>query len=316
MTSTQFVSMSLIMASIWQAASCRAEDAAIESFRAKYAAEGRSSEQSFDNWRGTVEYQESPRDPSSTKLKKTSTMEFAVSGQLKKLVTHYPAEPRAKSVARDEVFILDEKQAYTLGKKRDSTDYVLNSIISTDKGVEWFDGGFGRFLAAPCSLLSRRISKILAKSSTRLDSVKVVDYKGQSMVQAEFHYGSAGQSLATVLFDPALGYRVRRSELQIGDLNNVKTISTVDYRVDKSGRVVPTIIECQDLDGNDKKLTFRSVSFGEVPPQEFSPMFFGLPDVSTPNRANTRGYMAWLTGGAVACFCAGVGLWLIARRFR
>ncbi len=314
MKSTQLVSVSLVLASAWQAASCRANDAAIESFRAKYATEGSSSEQWFDNWRGTVEYEESPRNPSSTKSKKTSTMEFAVSGQLKKLVTHHPAEPRKNSAGRDEVFILDDKQAYKLGKKQNSTDYVLDSIISKDKGKQWFDGGFGRFLGAPCLLIDRRISKILAKSGTLLDSVKVIDYKGLSMVQAEFRYGSAGQSLATVLFDPALGYRVRRSELQIGDMNNVKIVSTVNYRVDESGRVMPTNIEYQDVDGKNKKLTFRSVSFGAIPPQEFSPMFFGLPDVSASNQDNTRGYMAWLMVGAVVCFCGGVGLWLIARR--
>lgn len=212
------------------------------------------------------------------------------------------------------VYCVGPDTAFSLSRLPGAGTYSVQGIGSDWQDRSSYDTLFGRFLAAPYSVVGNPLTRIMAYDSFRLVSAEEVDVAGQRLVRVDYEVGGEGHAdKAWLHLDPANTWAIRGGEVRFGRLPGGKLAFEVQYgdtAVD--GLSFPRRVTFTDPSLLQSSCEFDSIAHGTTPASEFTMGFHGLPDLTRPHVEGGKGGMVvWLAGLAALGFAAS----LVLRRF-
>ncbi len=274
-----------------------AGEAEVARFQEEFPRASRFLEKRFSQMRGGFQYSEQI-EPSKNQFR-VSEVEFSIDNSNRKSITTFPKGFDQQKWK--EVICVNSNYTFLLERKWDKADYLLKSVNRGKNSSISFDGGYGRFLKSPYCLVGSPMAEIIQSKNYRVVLANSVQVDNRDLVEVALEFGGTTRYSAKVLFDPAIGWAIRKSEVILADMNNVKISTIVDYDNNSDKIPVTTRVVCTDIDSKQKICNFHSCDFKPTPASEFEPTFFGLPDLGTEESSRSRQNTALWLGGLALC---------------
>jgi hypothetical protein len=285
-----------LLSIVCMAGFAQAGEAEVIRFQNEFPEASRSLEKRFQQVRGRLQYSEQV-EPFKNQFR-TTEVDFAIDHENRKSVTFWPRTIDQQK--REDVLCVNIRNTFQLERKGDAADYLLKVIKKGKNSSISFDGGYGRFLKSPYCLVGRSMANIVKSNNYKIISAKTCNIDNKELVEVEMEFGGPPRYPAKILFDPSIGWAIRKSEVVLTDFNKVKIVTNIDYKDGFGGLPIPTEINCIDIDSKQKKCHFLSCVFEPTANSEFEPAFFGLPDLDSSDSSNARqSYAPWLASLAV-----------------
>jgi hypothetical protein len=291
-----FTAIISMIATVGEVGIAQAGDAEVTRFIKEFPAASRSLEEHFQQIHGKFQYIEQV-EPFKNQFR-TNEVVFAIDHDNRKSVSLTPKTSDQQKI--EKVICANANSTFQLERKGDAKEYFLK-VLKQGKGSSIpFDGGFGRFLKSPYCLLGRSMANIVKTKDYNIVSANLITIDDKELMEVDLEFGNSPRYPAKILFDPSIGWAIRKSEVVLTDFNKVKIVTIIEYKNDSGGLPVPTEITSIDIDSKQKKCHFFSYDFEPTPNEEFEPAFFGLPDLGGGKSSNSRqSYAPWLAALAV-----------------
>ncbi len=231
----------------------------------------------------------------------TSQVQFALSGEYKKALV----QEKVSGKTFDSVYSIGPSFGFNLVKESSAKDFLIDSIEPKSTVREAFVREFSRFIDAPFAIQSQFLNGFLEYKGfnlVRFDSATVGSADCWSL---EFEFDRDGRRDKIVaLFDKSLDFAIRQSKYQINGSKDTQIVYEVDYQESPGRHFFPKSVRIIDWDGRVFDARLEPIREKATPKEEFLLPFFGLPDITIPQRPGTNTFPTWL----VMTLLAAVGL--------
>lgn len=205
--------------------------------------------------------------------------------------------------------------SFTLDRRDVGEPYVLigTKIPGSSTLAEIY---LDRNLLAPFSIFDKPMSKMMAEPSFRIESVEVAgpDKKDLKITYRYFDKESlVGDGWVEVA--PDAGWVIRKSSNQFSTAK-ATILCDIEYSaIGSGGFPLPTRVT-YDLPGDRHQVfDFETITFEPTPEREFTPQFYGLPDLARLGKdPSSSSAPAWMFGLAALALAVAVGMKTLAGR--
>lgn len=299
----------LAIASTWILATgaLAAEASLLERFRAEYPAASKLWLKQTRHLVGerTLRYD----DPITGKRK--STAKFARSDGLLKLTGSAPG-PGGNKTRLELVACNDGTKEFIVLRQSPDEPYILADIIGLNDPRSSLQTELTEFLEFPFLVEGQPIADLISDDKITNLTTREIQWKGAPAVELGFHVPKENNAHTyTLILDPAQGWAVVNTRRRSSADPSSRVEAQLDYQHLENGIFFPTTIEYRQ---NSMTIIcrFNNLTVVPTPREQFTLAFYGLPDVSRPDR--TRNWILkglLLLAGALFLF---VVLWRRLRR--
>jgi len=248
---------------------------------------------------------------------RATTVVYATNKSSRKAHITYD-DSRAYAPGEEAVRCVSPAAYFQLSRNSSNVPYMLSAYNSPDGQDNPLEATLDQYLYAPCSIRGFRMTEFMANPTFAFNSAEEVVERGRPVMKINFSIKNHEWLISGVIFaDPSNGWSIQKSDCEttVGNYRKQRLVCEAEYEAlpdgSSSTRLVTLSIPGPGPQGGPVKVRCETLEFERksTPDSEFTPQFYGLPDLTTPGKDRSRNEAPfWLLGMAFLALVVAVAM--------